>query len=224
VRYKRGRLQVHSPDPEYVPKLVRIVRAYREALAQPERIVFLFEDEHTFHRNPSLANAYAVEGADAKRAPLYAGYNSARRIAGCLNPVSGALITMQRNHFPAPLFAKFLAFVEKQYPQAETIYIALDNWPPHHDDEVVSSLQARQSRIRLLFLPTYAPWTNPIEKVWRKFNQELAHLHPFSSNWKELRTTVDAWFEQWRQGSQDLLHYVGLSQGYNPLEVGSPYP
>ncbi len=224
VCYKRGRVYVHSPDPQYVHKLVRIVRAYREALAHPERIIFLFEDEHTFCRNPTQASCYAGVGTAAHQARLYAGYDSTRRIAGCLNPVSGELITLQRNHFPAEIFTRFLAFVEAQYPQAETIYIALDNWPVHCDDLVLTSLEARQSRIRLLPLPTYAPWTNPIEKVWRKFNQEVAHMHPFSSNWKGLRQTVDAWFEQWREGSQDLLKYVGLAQGYNPLKAVSPYP
>ncbi len=60
---------------------------------------------------------------------------------------------------------------------------------------------------------------NPIEKVWRKFNQEVAQMHPLSHHWKALRETVDAWFEQWREGSQDLLRYVGLSKGYNPLKA-----
>jgi hypothetical protein len=106
VCYKRGRVYVHSPDQQYVRKLVRILRAYREALAQPERIVFLFEDEHTFCRNPTQAPCYAGVGAAAQQARLYAGYDSTRREAFCLNPVSGELITLQRNHFPAEIIAR----------------------------------------------------------------------------------------------------------------------
>lgn len=106
VCYKRGRVYVHSPDPQYVHKLVRIVRAYREALAHPERIIFLFEDEHTFCRNPTQASCYAGVGTAAHQARLYAGYDSTRREAFCLNPVSGELITLQRNHFPAEIIAR----------------------------------------------------------------------------------------------------------------------
>jgi transposase len=219
VSYKRGQVQVHSPDKQYIEKLVRILWAIAQCQQDPEHRVFLFEDEHTFHRNPTLASAYAVSGAEASLARLYAGYDSARRIAGCLDVRTGALITMQRNHFPAELFLKFLEYVEQQYPQATTIFIALDNWPVHFAPEVLQALQERQSPIQLLPLPTYAPWTNPIEKVWRKFNQEVAHLHPFSHHWSQLRETVDAWFENLRQGSEDLLRYVGLAHGYNPLKA-----
>ena len=100
---------------------------------------------------------------------------------------------MQRNHFPAETFAKFLQFVEEQYPKAQKISIALDNWPVHFAPEVLASLQARQSRIRRLRLPTYAPGTNPIENAWHLFNQELTHMHPFSCHWKALRQCVDRW-------------------------------
>ncbi len=125
VSYKRGRIHVRSPDPQYIAKLVRILWAIAECLRDPEHTVFLFEDEHPFFRNPTLADWYAVAGAEAMSAPLYAGYDSARRIAGCLDISSGALIPMQRHHFPIPLFLKFLALVEQQYPKAERIFIAL---------------------------------------------------------------------------------------------------
>jgi len=38
---------------------------------------------------------------------------------------------------------------------------------------------ARQEGITLVYLPTYAPWLNPIEKLWRKAYQEVLHLHRF---------------------------------------------
>ena len=99
---------------------------------------------------------------------------------------------MQRNHFAVPQMRKFFRYVEEQYPKAETIYVAFDNWPVHYAPELMQDLKQRESRLRFLFLPTYAPWTNPIEKVWRLFQQEFQHMHPFSTRWKELRETVDA--------------------------------
>jgi transposase len=62
-----------------------------------------------------------------------------------------------------------------------------------------------------LFLPTYAPWTNPIEKVWRKLYADLLHLHRRVTDWEALQHDVQAWLDQWQQPSPDLLRYTGLA-------------
>jgi hypothetical protein len=65
--------------------------------------------------------------------------------------------------------------------------------------------------IHLIWLPTYAPWTNPIEKLWRCLKQDVLHLHRYQDDWQGLRARVDAFFAQFATGSPDLLRYVGLS-------------
>ena len=65
-------------------------------------------------------------------------------------------------------------------------------------------------RIQLLQLPTYAPWTNPIEKLWRWVRQSVLHLHGLAEDWEALQQRVIAFMEQFRGGSQALLRYVGL--------------
>jgi transposase len=99
--------------------------------------------------------------------------------------------------------------VQDRYPQAERIYIALDNWPVHFQPDVLVGLQA--SKITLVFLPTYAPWLNPIEKVWPKLKQEVLHLHRYTSRWKDLQERVEHWLTQLDRPSPELLRYVGLS-------------
>jgi hypothetical protein len=39
----------------------------------------------------------------------------------------------------------------------------------------------------------YAPWTNPMEKVWRKLYQEVLHLHDFRDDWEALKREVERW-------------------------------
>jgi hypothetical protein len=51
---------------------------------------------------------------------------------------------------------------------------------------------------------------SPVEKVWRKLYQEVLHLHPWTNAWEQLQATVQAWLDQWAEGSTALLHYVGL--------------
>jgi hypothetical protein len=67
--------------------------------------------------------------------------------------------------------------------------------------------------IQLLFLPTYASWLNPIEKLWRWLRQQVIHLHGFSDDWPALKARVADFLNQFRNGSTELLRYVGLLYG-----------
>ena len=43
----------------------------------------------------------------------------------------------------------------------------------HEDDEVEAVVRAAAGRLVLLYLPTYSPWLNPIEMLWRHFRREV---------------------------------------------------
>ena len=49
------------------------------------------------------------------------------------------------------------------YPEARLIYVVQDNWSIHHHAEVEAAL-SDLPQIEPVWLPTYAPWLNPIEK------------------------------------------------------------
>jgi hypothetical protein len=66
-------------------------------------------------------------------------------------------------------------------------------------------------RLQLEPLPAYAPELDPDEKLWRKLQQELLHLHRLADQLDELRTQVTTYLDQFAGGSRDLLRYVGLS-------------
>ncbi|MDE0314348.1 MAG: transposase [Candidatus Poribacteria bacterium] len=64
--------------------------------------------------------------------------------------------------------------------------------------------------IEILQLPTYAPWTNLIEKLWRWVRQSVLHLHRIADDWQALQQRVMAFMQQFQGGSEKLLRYVGL--------------
>jgi hypothetical protein len=207
VAYKRGRRYVHSPDPAYDAKLATIATARAAAVAAPGRVVLLYQDEFTYYRHPTVAQGYAPCGSDQPYARHGQGVNRTRRIAACLDVHSGRLFAWQREHFGVAPLRHFFQAVAAAYPAAERIYIALDNWPVHVHPDLLAALPPQ---ITLLPLPTYAPWTNPVEKVWRWLYQEVLHLHEFTDRWPELWDVVDAWLAQWAEGGLALLRYVGL--------------
>jgi hypothetical protein len=207
--YKRGRRHMHSPDPDYDGKLQRVASITWYSRQAPRQIVRLYEDEVTYYRKASVATAYAPVGADQPRAEQGWGYNTSRRIAGCLDAASGQLFSWQRAHFDAQTLLRFYQALQEGYPHAEQLFVIQDNWPTHTAHEVLEGL--RGSKLTLVPLPTYAPWTNPIEKVWRQLYAEVLHLHPWVDAWDLLQAAVQRWLDHYAAPSDDLLRYVGLT-------------
>lgn len=234
ISYKEARNYVHSPDRYYADKLSIIELSLLKAWYAPEQYVFLYLDELTYYRQPTLAPAYESTGHDQPLARMSYGSNLHFRVVAALNALTGQVTYAQKSKIRLSNLSAFWAAIRADYPQAEEIYIALDNWPVHFHPDVLARLQPQDFApepprlppnwpteprkgavrddlpIRLLPLPTYASWLNPVEKLWRKLKQEVLHLHPLSDDWEALRKQVDEFLGQYRSGSPQLLRYVGL--------------
>ena len=95
------------------------------------------------------------------------------------------------------------------YSAFEKIYVAQDNWSVHQHPDVLNALK-EFPHIEPVWLPTYSPWLNPIEKLWRWLRQAVLKMHHLASEWKELRHRVRLFIRQFDHGSPELLRYVGL--------------
>ena len=207
VRYKRGRRYLHSPDLAYDAKLGAITARQVLARAAPDDVVLLYADELTYYARPSLARAWAPSGVDRPRVAHGLRANTARRIVACVNAVTGQLAIWQRSHFPHRTLARFFQEVAAAYPRAAHIAIALDNWPVHFHPELLAALPPR---LELLRLPTYAPWTNPVEDLWHGLAADVLHHHPFADAWPTLQAAVTAWLAARQADPNDVLRRVGL--------------
>lgn len=209
LRYKRGRHYVHSPDPEYAAKRDYAAWCVARARAHYPRVVTLYLDELTYYRLPSLAGAWAARGAKAQPlAPVGYSKNKRRRVVATLDAVTGRALFEQAWKIGVARLAAFYPRLRAAYPAAEVSYVIQDNWPIHFWPEVVRS--AQRVGIELVALPTYAPWLNPIEKLWRKLKQEVLHLHRWGDDWQGLQERVASFLESFAAGSVALLRYVGL--------------
>jgi hypothetical protein len=197
-----------SPDPAYALKWRAVLQAFAQAVNHPDRVVFLFLDELTYYRRPDLAPCYHRCGKSqphAQDAPLY---NSQTRLVAALNGVTGQVTYLQRNKIGKEALPVFYAMLRSAYPQAQTFYIAEDNWPVHQLPEVLQALEA--SGLTPLFFPTYASWLNPIEKLWRWLKQDVLHVHCWPAQVGALRAGVVQFLDQFALGSEPLLRYVDL--------------
>lgn len=208
VIYKRGRQHVHSPDPLYDQKLVQIARARELAQQAPGQVVFLYADEHTANLRPLVGRTYGLCGDKGSKATGTA--SRVLRLAGALDVATGQVLVRRRGSFNVKEMYRFFYHIEQHYPHADVIYIALDNWPNHFHGYVRDHLAHNHSKIRLLPLPTYAPWTNPIEKFWKKLNREFMSQHSHGRSIRAFYDALDLWLDKHREESAALLHEVGL--------------
>jgi hypothetical protein len=242
ICWKHARAHVHSPDVHYLDKLSSVKMNFLHL--DLETAVFLFEDEFTFYRQPSLAQAYEAVGKLQPLAELGWRTNFAWRIAAGMNGYTGQVTYIQGYHIGIPQLRQLYQQIVLTYPQATRIFMAQDNWPVHYHPDVCVALQPQDWKwppllppnwpteasprakalhlpICLLPLPTYASWTNPIEKLWRYLRQDVLHLHRFQDDWDASKQAVTSFLDQFTLGSSDLLRYVGLS---NPTRIYRSLP
>jgi transposase len=94
-----------------------------------------------------------------------------------------------------------------QHP-LETVYIAWDNSGTHEDDEVEAVVRGAAGPLVLLYLPTYSPWLNPIEMLWRQFRREVTHCELFESV-KALLTAAQNFFDRYGECPTRVLSIIG---------------
>jgi hypothetical protein len=93
-------------------------------------------------------------------------------------------------------------------PPMGTIYVAWDNADTHADDEVEAVVRATAGWLVLLDLPTYSPWLNPLEMLWRHFRREVTHGELFASI-DALLKAAHAFFDRDNQSTERVLSIIG---------------
>lgn len=237
ITWKRARSAIRSPDPNYLGKLADVNEILALARASAGRMVVLYLDEVTVERQPTLAAAYARQGHDQARAVRSHSANTQTRIIATLDAQTGQVVFQIASKTTLAILVEFYQAVHRAYPNAERIYVIQDNWPVHTHPDVLIALEPQLTRwdwhrpsrwpttpseqarrrwsqlnlpIQIVPLPTYASWCNPIEKLWRKLRQDVAHLHPWANDLPRLREELRHFLQQFASRSETLLRYVGI--------------
>jgi hypothetical protein len=257
IAYKRGRITYASPDPDYLSKLRYLHGLVEEAQASDGRMVVGFLDEFTYYRQPTVDRAYNARNSAQPPVRWSHDGNGQTRVIGFVDALSGKVVYWQGWKVFTSRLVEFYRKLTSAYPQAERIWVAQDNWPVHFHPAVLVALEPQERPfpfrpcphwstepeektkrrwghlslpVQVMPLPTYAPWTNPIEKVWRWGYADLLHHHGLADSIDRLRVRFGGFLDRFAEGSTALLRYIGLSDpsklyanvltllGSNPLE------
>ncbi len=209
MQWKHGYVRQWSPDPEYADKLAYLEKCLKQVAKDPTRFALLFLDEMGYHRWPSAARDWIARSAGAPLAEHGAVNNQQWRVIAALNAYSGRVSYLQNYIVGRQQVITFHEQLHERYRRFEQVFVVEDNWNVHTHPDVHAAV-AGLPRLERVWLPTYASWLNPIEKLWRWTRQRILHHHDMSDRWPELRQRVAAFFDQFADGSRALLRYVGL--------------
>jgi transposase len=126
---------------------------------------------------------------------------------GAVNYHTGETVVLFRRRKRRQEVAELLQTLVDTHPTG-TVYVAWDHANTHADNEVEAVVRAAAGRLVLLYLPTYSPWLNPIEMLWRQFRREVTHGELFASL-DALLKAAHAFFDRYNHSSQGGLSIIG---------------
>lgn len=196
--YKKPVIKPGKPDTNRQEEFQKQFADFMRNKAENEAVFFV-DAVHPAHNSmPAYGWMKKGERTDLKS-------NSGRQrlnIHGAMNAETYEVIPLiSESSVNTESTIQLLEYLEQLYPLAATIYIILDN-AKYHYSKAVQEWEAT-SRVKLVFLPSYSPELNLIERLWRIFKKKVLYNKYFES------------FQDFEQACTDF--FVNQDKHYNEI-------
>ncbi|CQJ03008.1 IS630 family transposase [Salmonella enterica] len=179
--WRRAAPTLKIKDPHYEEKRLVIDQALaQEQTAHP---VF-YQDEVDIDLNPKIGADWMPKGQQKRIATP--GQNQKHYLAGALHSGTGRVHYVSGSSKSSDLFISLLETLRRTYRRAKTIPLGADNYIIHKSRKVERWLE-ENPKFRLLFLPMYSPWLNPIERLWLSLHETITRNHQCRYMWQLLK-------------------------------------
>jgi transposase len=177
--WKRAKLIAKDDDPQRVEKLARIRYALEHLRAGA---ALFFADELDISLLPKVGYQWMPKGTQVE--VLTPGTNEKRYLAGALDLSTGTTQHCVWYRKTTGLFVDLLATLDRAYPAPafSWLSVVVDNSKIHYAGEVEKWLVAHP-RFQLLYLPTYCPKANPIERAFGDVHDKCTRNHTRKRMW-----------------------------------------
>jgi transposase len=136
-------------------------------------------------------------------------------IHGAFDLETSRLTWVEGERISAQTTLTLLEKLEAAYPNKRVIHVFLDNARYHHAKMLRPWLERADCRIRLHFLPPYAPNLNPIERLWGIMHEHITHnrYYPTFAEFVDavigfFRNTVTNNAHEWRDTITDNFRII----------------
>jgi putative transposase len=171
--WKRAKLVAKDDDPQRIERLARI-RFQHEPLRAHE--VMVFADARDIHLLPKVGAAWMRQGMQDEI--MTPGTNEKHYLAGALHLATGKMLYCLGPRKNNGLFRDLLTLLDTAYPASAVtrIYVVVEN-DCLHKAQAVQQWVTSHPRLELLWLPTYCPRANPIERVFGDVHDKCSRNH-----------------------------------------------
>ena len=173
-------------------------------LADDEMVVF----SDAVHPEHQSRPAYGWFPKDQKTAIKTTSGRKRLNIQGALDLETFQFTFVEAENINAQTTQQMLEKLEQSNRSKLVIHVYMDNARYHHAKVLQPWLNGPDRRVKLHFLPSYAPHLNPIERLWGVMHKWVTHNHHYPTfdqfteailgffrktlpaNWKDFRNTV----------------------------------
>ena len=180
--YKKSKAVPGKADPEKQKAFIETYRQLKDEKSPHDRIYFM-DGAHPNH-NAMPAYGWILKG-QTKEIPT----NTARQkinLNGALDISDFDLVIREDPTLNAQSTIALFKQIEERNPLAGTIYVIADNAPYYRSKLVKEHL--KDSKIKIVFLSSYSPNLNLIERLWKFFHKTVQYNQYYStfSRFKEV--------------------------------------
>lgn len=183
--YKQTKQVPGKADPEKQRAFLEQYEQIRASLKPGDALYFL-DGSHPQH-NSMPAYGWIKKGTEKELKS-----NTGRKrvnLNGALNITDHTVIVREEETINAKAAVALLKEIEAKHPDADTIYAISDNARYYRAKDVQTYVA--HSKIKLLFLPPYAPNLNLIERLWKFFKKKVMYnrYHPTYADFQHVIRT-----------------------------------
>ena len=192
--YKKPKIVPGKVDQVKQETFLKTYEETKAALSLNDRLYFL-DSTHPQH-NTQPAYGWILKG---KKNDKYIKTNSGRErlnLNGALNFHDKTAIVLEEKTINKEAIIRLLEAIRKKQEKGK-VYLILDN-ASHHHARVVKRWVLHHPRFKLVFIPSYSPNLNLIERLWRFFHQKVTWNHYFET------------FEEFRKVSLNFFKNLNL--------------
>jgi transposase len=219
--WKRAKLRAKDDDPQRVEKLARIRYAFEHLRAG---VALFFADELDISLLAKVGYQWMPKGEQVE--VLTPGTNEKRHLAGALNLTTGTITHCVWYRKPTGLFLDLLQTLDRTYPACYShLQVVVDN-AKIHQARAVAKWLAAHPRFEVLYLPTYCPQANPIERAFGDVHDKCTRNHTRKRIWhlvqdvkQHLRVNGP-----WRYALSDIYYTPEVTAAVQALRASESAP
>jgi len=197
TRLVPGRVQDKELQIEFVKQIMSII----EEVKTKNYEALFFDPTHQIH---NTVNGYCWQEKGKDNTKIIFSNSGRRRvnIIGAINAITYKPTTLiTEDNCDKEMIKVFLDEIKKDYHKADKIYIFLDNAKYSRNYDVYE--YAEKLNIELMFLPSYSPNLNLIERLWKFFKKKIRR-NKYYKTFEEFIKSIFEFFENFEQYKPEL--------------------